>query len=228
MGISYEIIPIKDIYNSYLKSLSQLLDQNNVELAHENIQARIRGNLLMAYANKQNALLLATSNKSESAVGYTTLYGDMAGGLAPIADLYKTQIYALGTYINTMGGNPDFVKDAERFQKVIPVEIMEKAPSAELRPDQKDSDSLPDYQILDFVLQKYIEQLLPASEISTELQSAFSLSAADSYRIVEETIRKIHFSEHKRKQATITLKVSERDFTLGWRFPITQRFHLMK
>jgi NAD+ synthase (glutamine-hydrolysing) len=143
LGNEYDIVPIKEVYNAFLTTLKPIFKDLPFGIAEENIQSRTRGNLLMAVANKFNYILLNTSNKSELATGYGTLYGDMAGGLSVLGDLYKMQIYALAKYLN-------------RNREIIPNNILTKVPSAELRPNQKDSDSLPDYAVLDRVLYQYI------------------------------------------------------------------------
>ena len=152
LGNPYDIVSIRNIYDSFRNELAPVFKDLPFGLAEENIQARSRGNILMAIANKFGYILLNTSNKSELATGYGTLYGDMAGGLSVLGDCYKTQIYALAKYIN-------------REKEIIPVSIIEKAPSAELRPGQKDSDSLPDYSVLDSLLYQYIERRKGPREI---------------------------------------------------------------
>lgn len=212
-GVSHEIISIAPLYELYLESLNRHLKKEEMELAHENIQARIRGNLLMAYSNKSGAILLATSNKSETAVGYATLYGDMAGGLSPIMDVPKTLLYELAECINkTFDGEP------------IPREILDKAPSAELRPNQKDSDSLPEYEVLDLIIEQYIEKHARPQAIAQLLQSKFYLEEGEAEHLVAETVNKIHRAEYKRKQATIGLKITSKDFSVGRRFPIVHRY----
>ncbi len=211
--LSYDILPIDDLYFTYLDSLSRIIQPDEIELTHENIQARIRGNLLMAYANKQKAIVLATSNKSESAMGYATLYGDMAGGLSPILDMSKTLVYEISNFINEQfAGEP------------IPRNIIQKAPSAELRPGQKDSDSLPDYPILDYIIEGYIEKHLAPQTIIAGVGEKFFLPRQECSDLVQSVVRKIHLAEYKRKQATIGLKISERDFTVGRRFPIVHKY----
>ena len=174
------------------------------DVTEENIQARIRGNVLMALSNKFGSLLLTTGNKSELAVGYCTLYGDMAGGLAVIADVPKTTVYSLARYIN---------RSAER----IPQACLEKPPSAELRPNQVDQDSLPPYDVLDAILKAYIEENLGAEEIAATQQLDPSL--------VRRTVRMVNAAEYKRQQAPPTLKVTAKAFGMGRRFPIAQKFY---
>ncbi len=199
----YDIIPIKDIYQSFLSTLHPLFKGFPFGLAEENIQSRTRGNLLMAIANKFNYILLNTSNKSELATGYGTLYGDMAGGLSVLGDVYKTQVYALAKYIN-------------RNKEIIPVNIIEKAPSAELRPDQKDSDSLPDYDILDKILYQFIERKAGAEEIS-----ALGIDKP----LVQRVMRMVNQNEYKRKQFCPVLRVSAKAFGMGRRIPIVAKYH---
>jgi NAD+ synthase/NAD+ synthase (glutamine-hydrolysing) len=173
------------------------------DVTEENIQARIRGNLLMALSNKRGALLLTTGNKSELAVGYCTLYGDMSGGLAVIADVPKTMVYRVARWLNETAG-----------RELIPEPTLTKPPSAELRPDQTDQDSLPPYDLLDEVLQRHIEQHQPADEI---IASGFDAET------VRKILRLVRMSEFKRKQAAPGLKVTDRAFGTGWRMPIAAR-----
>ena len=173
------------------------------DVTEENIQARIRGNLLMALSNKRGALLLTTGNKSELAVGYCTLYGDMSGGLAVIADVPKTMVYRVARWLNASAG-----------RTVIPEPILTKAPSAELRPDQTDQDSLPPYDVLDEILQRHIEQHQPADEI---------IAAGFDPETVRQVLRLVRIAEFKRKQAAPGLKVTDRAFGTGWRMPIAAR-----
>jgi len=171
-------------------------------VAEENLQARIRGNLLMALSNKFGALVLSTGNKSEIAVGYCTLYGDMAGGLAVISDVPKTMVYRLSHYANSL-------------HLAIPRASLEKPPSAELRPDQKDQDSLPPYEVLDVILEDYIESCRTAEEIAS--QRHFDLA------LVRSVIRMVERTEYKRQQAAPGLKITEKAFGVGRRFPIAAR-----
>jgi NAD+ synthetase len=172
-------------------------------VTEENIQARIRGNLLMAISNKRGALLLTTGNKSELAVGYCTLYGDMSGGLAVIADVPKTMVYRVARWLN-----------GARGRAVIPEPTLTKAPSAELRPNQTDQDSLPPYDILDAILQRYIEHHEPAETI---------IAAGFDPDTVHRTLRMVRGAEFKRKQAAPGLKVTDRAFGTGWRMPIAAK-----
>lgn len=202
LGTAYSIISIEEIYTSYTKALAPYFSHLPFNIAEENIQARSRAVLLMAYSNKFGHILLNTSNKSEAAVGYGTLYGDMCGGISVIGDLYKTEVYELAHYIN-------------RNQEIIPSNILTKPPSAELRPDQKDSDSLPDYNILDQILYHYIELQQDPQKI---IESGFEES------IVRKTITLVNNSEHKRYQAPPVLRVSPKAFGMGRRMPIVAKY----
>lgn len=202
LGCKHSIISIHEIFEQFNQSLSPLFDGLEEDLTEENIQSRIRGTLLMAYSNKFGAILLNTSNKSELAVGYGTLYGDMAGGLSVIGDLYKTQVYALSKYLN---------KDSE----IIPENIITKEPSAELRPDQKDSDSLPDYNDLDQVLKWYIEEKKSPQNI---------IDIGFEETLVEKTLRLVNINEYKRHQSPPILRVSEKAFGMGRRMPIVGKY----
>lgn len=201
LGIQYRVIPIEDVFKSYISIFNKDGDVLG-DLAEENLQARIRGNYLMFISNREGYMVLTTGNKSEIAVGYCTLYGDMSGGLAVISDVPKTMVYELAKYIN-------------RDKIIIPLSTIEKAPSAELRPNQKDTDSLPPYEILDDILKSYIEDDKSISEI-----------IADGYEedLVREVIRKVNNAEYKRKQAAPGLKVTTKAFGVGRRMPIAQRF----
>lgn len=196
-------IPIEQVFHSYLESLDSFLDSANPGVTEENIQARIRGMILMAYSNKTGSIVLSTGNKSELAMGYSTLYGDMCGGLAVISDLTKKQVYALSRWIN-------------RNEIIIPENTLLKPPSAELRPNQKDSDSLPDYEIVDNVLQAYIEEHLNPDGIAKRY--GYSL------HLVNSLIQRIYRNEYKRRQSPPGLRISEKAFSVGRRFPIVQGF----
>ena len=198
LGNPYDIIPIKKIYNEFLHELKPLFKDAPFGLAEENIQARTRGNLLMAIANKFGYILLNTSNKSELAVGYGTLYGDMAGGLGVLGDCYKLQVYELAKYINST-------------KEIIPENILTKAPSAELRPDQKDSDSLPPYEVLDKILYQYIERVQGPSEIKSQGFDA---------TLVDRILRMVNSNEYKRNQFCPIIRVSPKAFGVGRRLPI--------
>lgn len=204
LGIDFKVISIEPIRLAFEGQLRPIFDSLPADVTEENIQARIRGTLLMALSNKFGWLVLSTGNKSELAMGYCTLYGDMVGGLAVISDVPKTMVYEIARFINSSAG-----KD------IIPRRILTKPPSAELRPNQTDQDTLPPYDILDKILKLYIEEELPAEEI---IEKGFS---ADVVRYVITTVDK---NEYKRKQAPIGLKVTSRAFGLGRRMPIVQRF----
>lgn len=204
LGIQYDIVPIKAAHGVLEDQLSEHFDDYHRGLTDENLQARIRGLLVMAFSNNRNKLVLATSNKSESAVGYSTLYGDMVGGFAPIIDVYKTQVFALSRYRN--GLSP-----------VIPDNIITKPPSAELRPDQKDSDSLPDYDVLDAILNAYIEQRQSPQSIAKVLELEQS--------VVMDVIHKVNRSEYKRYQAAIGPAVSGMKLGTDRRMPMTFRYN---
>ncbi len=198
----YDIIAIKDIYESFLKSLEPVFKDTPFGIAEENIQSRTRGNLLMAIANKYGYILLNTSNKSELATGYGTLYGDMAGGLGVLGDLYKMQVYALAKYIN-------------REKEIVPANILSKAPSAELRPNQKDSDSLPDYNILDKILYQYIEKRQGPREL---------IAMGFDEAVVARTLRLVNTNEYKRNQFCPIIRVSSKAFGIGRRMPIVGKY----
>ena len=200
LGISSENISIQPVVDKINEILSPAFHNLPQGLAEENIQARVRGLYLMAIANKFNYLLLATGNKSEMAVGYCTLYGDMSGGLAVIADVYKTDVYRLANYININ-------------EEIIPLEIITKAPSAELKPGQKDQDSLPEYDLLDKILKMYLEENKEISEISHLIGDE---------KIVKFVLRLVDLNEYKRRQAAPALRVSTKAFGYGRRYPIVQ------
>jgi NAD+ synthase (glutamine-hydrolysing) len=202
LGNRYDIIPIKDVYQSFLSTLKPIFKDLPFSVAEENIQSRVRGNLLMAVANKFGYILLNTSNKSELATGYGTLYGDMAGGLSVLGDLYKMQVYALARYININQG-------------IIPRNILEKAPSAELRPNQKDSDSLPDYEVLDRLLFQYIELRQGPKEI---------IAQGFDPTLVKRVLRLVNMNEYKRNQFCPIIRVSSKAFGVGRRLPIVAKY----
>ena len=199
LGIRFELIGISGLFQEFTKALEPLFAGLPPDITEENIQSRVRGNLLMALSNKFGALVLTTGNKSEMAVGYCTLYGDMVGALAVIGDLVKTRVYAICRWLN-------------REQEVIPKAILEKPPSAELRPDQKDTDSLPPYEVLDPILEGYVERYESPEEISQE--NGFPLD------LVQQVVRLVERSEYKRQQAAPVLKVTAKSFGTGRRFPI--------
>ena len=202
LGNPYDIVRINDVYESFLKTLEPIFNGLPFSLAEENIQSRSRGNLLMAISNKFGYILLNTSNKSELATGYGTLYGDMAGGLGVLGDCYKLQVYALAGYIN-------------RNKEIIPHNIIEKAPSAELRPNQKDSDSLPDYLVLDQILYQYIEKRQGPVEIKL-------LGYGEA--LVDRTLKMVNNNEYKRNQFCPIIRISPKAFGVGRRVPIVGKY----
>jgi NAD+ synthase (glutamine-hydrolysing) len=203
LGIEFLTIPIGEVFQSYRKVLEPAFGGRKPDTTEENIQARIRGNYLMALSNKFGSMVLSTGNKSESAVGYCTLYGDMAGGLAVISDVPKMMVYEIAEYIN-------------RERELIPHSTITKPPSAELRPDQKDTDSLPPYEVLDRILKAYIEEVKAPEQIAAELGS--------DLKLVREIAALVDRNEYKRKQAAPGLKITSRAFGFGRPFPIAQRF----
>jgi NAD+ synthase/NAD+ synthase (glutamine-hydrolysing) len=202
LGMKLKIIEINEIFDDYRKALAPVFAGMPEDVTEENIQSRIRGAILMALSNKFNGLVLTTGNKSELAVGYCTLYGDMVGGLAVISDVPKTMVYRICHYINSK-------------KPVIPKSTMEKPPSAELRPGQKDSDALPPYDVLDNILEDYVEDYRTAEQIAAE--------RGYDVKLVRDVIRMIERSEYKRQQAAPGLKVTPKAFGLGRRFPIAQK-----
>lgn len=203
LKIRFQVIPIEDPYQTYLDVLTPYFEGKPFDTTEENLQARIRAMLLMALSNKHGYILLSTGNKSELAMGYSTLYGDMSGGLSVISDLTKEQVYALSLWINQQ-------------EMRIPERTITKPPSAELRPGQKDSDSLPPYPIVDLVLKEYIEKGLSPEEIAHNHSLELPL--------VQSLVKKIHTNEYKRRQAPPGLRVSEKAFSIGRRFPIVQKW----
>jgi NAD+ synthetase len=203
LGIGYRLIPIEDIFACYKRALAPAFEGLGEDVTEENLQARIRGTILMALSNKFGALLLTTGNKSELAMGYCTLYGDMAGGLAVISDIPKTLVYRLAEYLNGE-------------KELIPPAVFTKPPSAELRPNQKDEDSLPPYAVLDEILHAYIEENKGKEEI---VQRGFDPP------LVQEILAKVDRNEYKRRQAPPGLRVTSKAFGFGRRVPIAQRFH---
>jgi NAD+ synthase (glutamine-hydrolysing) len=198
-GMRFELLPIHNVFAQYQEVLKRLFAGTPFGLAEENLQSRIRATLLMALSNKFGALVLTTGNKSEMSTGYCTLYGDMVGALAVIGDVMKTRVYALSRYAN-------------REREVIPRETMEKAPSAELRPEQRDTDSLPPYEVLDPILEAYVERYHSAEQIAEEQGVDVGL--------VRSVIQLVERSEYKRQQAAPVLKVTRKSFGMGRRFPI--------
>ncbi|MCK5691069.1 NAD(+) synthase, partial [Myxococcota bacterium] len=204
IGIRLDTISVEPMFNAYLEALKPAFDGLKPDVTEENLQARIRGGLLMAYSNKFGSLLLTTGNKSEVAVGYATLYGDMAGGLSVISDLYKNDVYALSRYINEID---------ERHP--IPENTITKPPSAELREDQTDQDSLPEYDILDAILHLFVDEALGVDAI---IEKGFDAAVVE--RIAKLVIR----AEYKRRQAAPGLRISPKAFGEGRRLPIAQGF----
>lgn len=202
LGIDFAVIPIHDIFSAQLNALAPLFAGRRPDTTEQNIQARIRGNLLMALANKFGHLLLSTGNKSELAVGYCTLYGDMSGGLAVIADVPKTMVYQICQFVN-------------QEHEIIPARTISKAPSAELAPNQKDQDDLPPYEVLDPILTAYLEENKSMREI---------VALGFDEAVVRDIVRRVTTNEHKRKQAPMGLKVTSKAFGYGRRYPTSQRF----
>lgn len=203
LGISRETLAIKDIYDTFLATLQPVFKDTPFNVAEENLQARVRGALVMAISNKFGHILLNTSNKSEASVGYGTLYGDLCGSLSVLGDVYKTDVYRLSRYIN-------------REREIIPENTITKAPSAELRPDQKDQDSLPDYDTLDAILKLYLEENQSRAEI---------IKAGFDPAIVEKTLALVNRNEYKRAQCPPILKVSPKAFGSGRRMPLTAKLY---
>ena len=204
LGIEFKVIPIQPLFHEYIDVLAPLFGDRPPDTTEENLQARIRGNILMALSNKFGHLVLSTGNKSELGVGYCTLYGDMAGGLAVISDVPKTVIYRLAAHIN-------------RERAIIPRNTVDRAPSAELRPDQTDQDTLPDYAVLDAILRLRVEEQMAVDEIAARGFDRGTFA---------EVVKMIHGSEYKRRQAAPGLKVSQRAFGTGRRMPIASRLSL--
>lgn len=203
LGMTLQKIPIEDFFAVSLEQLHPHFRGLPVDTTEENLQARIRGMILMALSNKLGYIVLSTSNKSELGLGYCTLYGDMCGGLGVISDLFKTQVYELAHWIN-------------RNREIIPFSIIQRAPSAELRSGQKDSDSLPDYAVIDTVLKEYVEDYLSTEEIAKRHQYSLEL--------VQDLIARLHRGEYKRRQAPVGIRVSKKAFSVGRRFPIVQKW----
>lgn len=203
LGIKTHTISIEGPFSEHLKLLTPYFQGKAPDTTEENLQSRTRGTILMALANKLGYLVLSTGNKSEMALGYCTLYGDMAGGLSVLADVSKTQVYALAHWIN-------------RNQEIIPRSSIEKPPSAELKPNQKDTDTLPEFDVLDHILQGYVEDCLSPEEIAKVNQLPLSL--------VKEIIHKIHLAEYKRRQAAPGIRVTKKAFRVGRRYPIVQKW----
>jgi len=202
LGIRFHLVPIGDIYAPYESATDALFGEHKFDTTNENIQARIRGNILMAFSNRTGAMVVSTGNKSEMAVGYCTLYGDMAGGLALLGDVYKTMIYRVSHWMN-------------RKRVVIPESTMTKAPSAELRPNQTDQDTLPPYDVLDGILKLYIEEWMEVDAIT---------AAGYDRELVKRVLKMVDGAEFKRRQAAPTVRVSEKAFGSGRDMPIAQRW----
>ncbi|MDH5363752.1 MAG: NAD+ synthase [Dehalococcoidia bacterium] len=206
LGIEFKVIPIEKAFSSYLETLAEPFKETQPDVTEENIQARIRGNILFALSNKFGWLVLACSNKSETATGYTTLYGDMAGGFIPLKDVPKTTVFELAKYKNRRAGS-----------EVIPSSVLTKAPSAELRPDQKDTDTLPPYELLDPILKAYVEDDMTIDQIA---------AMGFDREIVLKAARLVDRNEYKRRQAAPGIKITPRDFGRDRRLPITNRFRV--
>jgi NAD+ synthetase len=204
LGVRFEVCPISKAYDTMLGTLAPVFAGTSPDVTEENIQSRLRGITLMALSNKFGALVLTTGNKSELAVGYCTLYGDMCGGLAVISDVPKILVYELSRVAN------------RRHNGAIPESVFQKPPSAELRPDQKDTDSLPEYPVLDAILKAYVEEMQSPRQIAESLEVDLAL--------VRDIINKVDRNEYKRQQAAPGLKVTTKAFGMGRRFPIAQRF----
>jgi len=202
LGIRYDVVPIEPVFEQLKSQLGGIFEGLDEDTTEENMQARLRGNILMSMSNKFGSLLLTTGNKSELAVGYCTLYGDMCGGLAVISDLPKTRVYSLAKWIN-------------REREIIPESTLTKPPSAELRPDQLDQDSLPPYDVLDSILEAYV--------VDGQDTEAIIASGHDE-ATVRRIIRLININEYKRRQAAPGIKVTSKAFGVGRRIPVAKRF----
>jgi NAD+ synthase (glutamine-hydrolysing) len=202
LGVRYDVLPIKPTFDSFLAALAHEFRGMPWDTTEENLQARIRGTLLMALSNKGGSIVLTTGNKSETAVGYSTLYGDLAGGFAVIKDLLKMRVYALCRHRNARS-------------PVIPERILTRAPSAELRANQTDQDSLPPYEVLDDIIDRHMQQGHSISEI---------IAAGHDEAAVRKVVRLIRTSEYKRRQSPIGIRITHRGFGRDWRYPITNRF----
>jgi len=202
LGIDFSVVPIKELFENYKSTLSPLFNGKGEDVTEENIQARIRGNIVMAVSNKMGSMVLSTGNKSEMSVGYCTLYGDMAGGLSVIADVPKMKVYALARWIN-------------RDREIIPQRTLDRPPTAELRPNQTDQDSLPPYEVLDAILEGYVEEHRSMDEL---------VEAGHDRELVKQITAKVDNNEYKRKQAAPGLKVTAKAFGSGRRNPIAQRY----
>ncbi len=203
LGVEYITVPIAGIYGTYIKNLKSIFTDDKINVTKENIQARIRGSIIMAFSNEHGWLVLSTGNKSEISVGYCTLYGDMVGGFSPIKDVYKTMVYSICRFIN------------KKYENVIPENILTRAPSAELKPGQKDQDRLPPYDMLDRILKAYIEDDLGRNSI---IEMGFDPT------IVEDVLNMVDSSEYKRRQGSPGVKITARAFGKDRRYPITNWF----
>ena len=202
LGIRYDVVPIQPVFEQLKSQLRDIFEGHDEDTTEENMQARLRGNILMSMSNKFGSLLLTTGNKSELAVGYCTLYGDMCGGLAVISDLPKTKVYSLAKWIN-------------RDREIIPESTLTKPPSAELRPGQVDQDSLPPYDMLDSILEAYVVDGQDADSI---------IASGHDKTTVERIIRLINLNEYKRRQAAPGIKITSKAFGVGRRIPVAKRF----
>ena len=202
LGIECQQIPIKKVFEALKDEMSPVFGDRPEDVTEENMQARIRGLMLMSISNKKGSLVLTTGNKSEMAVGYSTLYGDMAGGFAVLKDIRKTLVYRLAQYRNARG-------------MVIPERVIERPPSAELREDQKDEDSLPPYEVLDAILSRYIEADQSAADI---------IAAGFDEAAVMQVVRLVRLNEYKRRQSPVGIRLTHRGFGKDWRYPITSGF----
>jgi NAD+ synthetase len=205
LGIRFELVPITGMFSEFRNTMKDVFSGMAEDLTEENMQPRIRGNILMALSNKTNSLVLATGNKSELAVGYCTLYGDMVGALSVISDVPKTMVYRLSRYVN-------------RERVIIPLSTLDKAPSAELRPNQRDIDTLPPYEVLDVILEDYVEDLKTVKQIAAE--------RGIDKELVLKIVRMIERSEYKRQQAPPGLKITEKAFGVGRRFPVAAKYEV--
>ena len=202
LGVRYTVLPIKPVFDRYLETLADEFAGRDSDTTEENLQSRIRGTLLMALSNKYGSIVLTTGNKSEMATGYATLYGDMAGGFAVLKDISKTLVYRLCRYRNSLGN-------------VIPERIITRPPSAELKPGQVDQDSLPPYEVLDAIMELYVERDVGPVEIMR-----LGFARAD----VERVVRLLTLSEYKRRQSPVGVRITPRGFGKDWRYPITNRY----
>jgi len=215
LSIETMTLPIEGVFSAYKSTLAPVFEQGQPGLEEENLQARIRGALLMAISNRLGHMVLATGNKTELAVGYCTLYGDLVGGYALLSDLPKMRVYSVARYANTLG-RPWLENMAQiKGDPVIPERIFSKAPTAELRPNQTDQDDLPPYEVLDAILEEYIERQASLEEI---IAKGFDAAT------VKRTIIMLHRSEYKRRQAPFGPKISGKAFGSGRRFPVTHRY----